>query len=222
MLNKISKKILEYKLKRITRSYLESVNFENIRQDYFQKERNQSKFVDSSFQINKNIHFIDYLNLDQRTQLSILDIGCGAGWFLFLCKMLGHQVHGLDVNNNEQFNRMITMFDMDRTVHQIKPFTSLPKLNKKFDLITSFLITFNGRNEENYWEKEEFDFFLKDLADNYARNENTRIFLQFNNEKGANNIFFSNQLKQYFVENGAEINQSIVYFKDISKLCKSK
>ena len=34
------------------------------------------------------------LGLDKSAPSSVLDLGCGAGYFLHCCKFLGHNVHG--------------------------------------------------------------------------------------------------------------------------------
>jgi len=89
------------------------------------------------------------LDLDKtKKPLKILDIGSGAGYFLFICRNLGHNVTGLDLPpEKEHFEPMFTfykrMFEVlnlpKRVYYEIKRLTPLPKnlFDAKFDVITS-------------------------------------------------------------------------------------
>jgi hypothetical protein len=41
------------------------------------------------------------LGLDKSAQASTLDLGCGASYFLYCYKYLGHNVHGIDLPDYE-------------------------------------------------------------------------------------------------------------------------
>jgi len=49
------------------------------------------------------------LGLNESVQASVLDLGCGAGYFLYCRKYLGHNVHGIDLPDYEFYRDMIAL-----------------------------------------------------------------------------------------------------------------
>jgi SAM-dependent methyltransferase len=89
------------------------------------------------------------LELDRAAPQTILDLGCGAGFFLFVAKQFGHSGLGLDVDDFPVPNELIDLFRVERKVWRIRAFQPLPDLGRKFDLITAFSTAFN-RNDTNH------------------------------------------------------------------------
>jgi SAM-dependent methyltransferase len=56
-----------------------------------------SKFLDCRRWLPRNVERAFELELQHSVPLTILDIGCGAGYFLLVARSLGHDVIGLDV-----------------------------------------------------------------------------------------------------------------------------
>jgi SAM-dependent methyltransferase len=194
--------------------------FNKIRQKYLINEYNGKgpfKYFDYKKYLKINIDRVLELNLHKRPSAEIMDIGCGFGYFLFVCKKLGCEVIGVDFsegNNLETkcYSDMIDMFALKRIMHRIVKYKKLPLFEKKFDLITAFQVCFNLHNSSERWEKEEWQFFLSDLK-TYLKPDG-QIYLHFN-RRDSDQSFCSDSLKEYFISQGAEVlkNGHIVFFK---------
>ena len=79
---------------------LESKGFERIRSKYANPDDKKGwpKYVDAGHRLELAIKQARSVHLDRRKPLRVLDIGSGAGYFLFVCKQLGHSVMGLDLD----------------------------------------------------------------------------------------------------------------------------
>src|ERR1700719_1301948 len=62
-----------------------------------------NRFANVPYWIRINIERAQDLWLDRSPPLSILDLGCGAGYFLYVCKFFGHEVLGLDLDDHQLF-----------------------------------------------------------------------------------------------------------------------
>lgn len=109
---------------------------------------------------------------------SILDLGCGPGWFLAVASAMGHEVHGLDVPGEPVFHGLTRILGVPRTLHRIRPFKSLPAEVREYDLITAHMTCFNFYTKHKPWGREEWDFFLRDLRTRL--NEDGVIHLELN------------------------------------------
>ena len=142
------------------------------------------------------------LGLDKSSSKSVLDMGCGAGYFLYCCKFLGHDVHGIDLPTYEFYRDMIALFGIPRTGFRIESHKNLPVLGKRFDVITAHQICFNGHKTEDLWGPDEWDFLLNDLDQNYLKPGGT-IALEFNEEPEIG--FYKKEVRQYFEARAARI-----------------
>jgi SAM-dependent methyltransferase len=142
------------------------------------------------------------LGLDKSSSKSVLDMGCGAGYFLYCCKFLGHDVHGIDLPTYEFYRDMIALFGIPRTGFRIESHKNLPVLDKRFDVITAHQICFNGHKTEDLWGPDEWDFLLNDLDQNYLKPGGT-IALEFNEEPEIG--FYKKEVRQYFEARAARI-----------------
>src|SRR5258708_32468181 len=142
------------------------------------------------------------LGLDQSAEASVLDLGCGAGYFLFCCKYLGHDVHGIDLPDYEFYRDMIALFGLSRTGFRIEAYRNLPRLGRRFDVITAHQICFNGHKTESLWGVDEWDFLLNDLKENLL-NPGGTIALEFNYEPSIG--FYTQELRKYFDSQSARI-----------------
>ena len=109
------------------------------------------KYFDLSRWMKINLRRMHDLGLDFGSCKRILDLGCGAGYFLYIASALGHEVLGLDIDENPMFGEMVALLGLARIVWRIQPFQPLPALGKKFDLITAFMICFNGHKTSALW-----------------------------------------------------------------------
>ncbi|HYY28174.1 MAG TPA: hypothetical protein VE860_09535, partial [Chthoniobacterales bacterium] len=124
---------------------LESKGFDKIRSKYANPDDKTGwpKYVDAAHWLNLAIRQARGLHLDRRPPLRILDIGSGAGYFLFVCKQFGHAVMGLDLDWPLMYAEMFELLQIPRQIWRIEPFQPLPDLGVRFDLVTGFAVCFN-------------------------------------------------------------------------------
>ena len=65
----------------------------------------------------------------------ILDLGCGPGYFLSLCRSLGHEVVGVDLDDEPLYNELIDFQGIQRIVHAVTLGSPLPPLDGQFDIV---------------------------------------------------------------------------------------
>lgn len=108
------------------------------------KLRDSVKWVDSAYWINVNVERAQDLELNRRPPGRILDLGCGAGYFLFVCQHLGHGAVGLDIDEDPLFRETTALLDVHRVIGRIEPGQPLPGIDGTFDLITSHCVCFQA------------------------------------------------------------------------------
>ncbi len=137
------------------------------------------KYLNSEYWLKQNVRRALYLGLNRSAPLSILDIGCGFGYFPYVAKFYGHHVIGVDLPNDRLFQKASEFLNIDRRDLCIEPFKSIPAFDKKFDFVTSFQVCFNGHIQGQIWEKKEWEFLLDDLFNNHI-NPKGRVYLELN------------------------------------------
>lgn len=161
------------------------------------------KYLDLDRWIAINLRRVQDLDLDWGRRKSILDLGSGSGFFLYICHGLGHRTLGLDTADVPMFGEMFRALGLQRVIWRVEAFQPLPAFDRRFDLITAFLICFNGHKRPVLWGPKEWSFFLDDLETRL--NPGGRIRLGFNRENDGR--FYSDELCRFFLERGAEIDQ---------------
>src|SRR5215468_799377 len=156
--------------------------FEAVRKRHFDRDPGNGwvKYLNLRNWMAVNLKRVRSLGLDRGIRRHILDLGCGAGYFLFITQCLGHDVVGLDLDDNAFFTDMIFMLGLSRVIWRVRPFVRLPKFDRKFDLITAFMICFNGHKSPSLWGKKEWKFFLDDLDQHLT--PGGKVCLGFNRE----------------------------------------
>ncbi|MDQ5879305.1 MAG: hypothetical protein QG638_2040, partial [Pseudomonadota bacterium] len=172
------------------RNAIDPVKFADIKQRYQHIDPNPgfSKFVDlDTFLPMTYMHF-RYAGLEKVcTPLDILDLGTGAGYFPLLCQLKGHQVQATDLPISADlpatqfYGEMMELLGVRCFGYRIQPFTPLPGMGGRFDLITAFLVVFNNHCVENLWTAEEWAFFLDDLRKTHAK-PHARLVLRLNRD----------------------------------------
>jgi SAM-dependent methyltransferase len=183
--------------------------FERIRQRYALKRPSADwpKFLDLERWININIRRIREVELDLMRPKRVLDLGCGAGYFLYIAQLLGHEGLGLDLDQLPMFRDITRLLGVRRVIRKIKAFDPLPDLGK-FDVITAFLICFNNHKQPDLWGVPEWQFFLDDLAKHLT--PRGRVWLELNQEYDG--TFYTPELKEFFKKRGAKIGRHKVIF----------
>lgn len=196
-----------------TRRVIETIDpegFEHIHQRYAVANPGADwpKYLDLDRWIEINIRRIRELELDLSRPKRILDLGCGAGYFLYIAQLLGHRGIGLDMDRVAMFRDITRLLGVRRVVQRIEAFRPLPDFGQKFDLITAFMICFNNHKMPDLWKVPEWDFFLDDLAKHLR--PRGRVWLELNQE--YDETFYTPELKEFFQKRGARINEHKIIF----------
>ena len=157
------------------------------------------KYLELRRWLEVNIRRIRDLDLDCGSRRRILDLGSGAGYFLYICKWLGHDVLGLDLAESPMFNDLTQLLGVPRLIARIERYKPLPKFDGRFDVITAYMICFNDHKTDHIWGPAEWDFFLND-ATQYL-NPGGRIHLELNQE--FDGTCYTPELRAYFQRRGA-------------------
>ena len=167
------------------------------------------KYLDLKKWMQVNLRRVRDLELDFGRRREILDIGSGAGYFLYICKWLGHKPVGLDVDEVPMYPEMTRMLGLERVVWRVEAFVPLPELGRKFDVIAAFMICFNNHNREDLWDVAEWNFFLDDVARHLK--PGGRIWLELNRQH--DDTFMTPELEAFFVSRGGKVDRHKVVFE---------
>jgi SAM-dependent methyltransferase len=189
---------------------IDPVGFDQIRRRYTVADPGADwpKYLDLERWIGVNIRRIRELELDLSRPKRILDLGCGAGYFLYIAQLLGHSGVGLDMDRLPMFREITRLLDVRRVVQRIKAFRPLPNFGQKFDVITAFMICFNNHKMPELWGVPEWEFFLDDLKKHLR--PRGRIWLELNQEYDG--TFYTPELKEFFQKRGAKIDEHKIIF----------
>jgi SAM-dependent methyltransferase len=171
--------------------------------------RHYAKYLDVKEHLPINVRRAHYLRLHHPPRRDILDIGCGAGFFLFVAQSLGHRGLGLDVSGVPLFDEMVELLGVDRKIEPIRKLQPLPDLGRRFDLITAFSPAFHGGLGTSWdWGAKEWDFLVSDLERHLK--PGGRIFFGLN--PAYNGEFYTDEILQLFLRRGAEVERENVFF----------
>jgi SAM-dependent methyltransferase len=184
--------------------------FEKIRTRYRVENPGDTpaKYLDLPTWLEANLQRIRDLELDLGRRRRVLDIGSGSGYFLYICKLLGHDAVGLDLDDMPMFNETIALLGVKRVVWRVRAFVPLPDLGKKFDLITAHMICFNNHKMPGLWGIKEWDFFLDDVSRYLA--PGGRIWFELNREYDG--TCYTPELKEFFEARGAQVISHRIIF----------
>ena len=189
---------------------IDPAGFERIRRRYAVADPGADwpKYLELDRWIGVNIRRIRQLELDLARPQRILDLGCGAGYFLYIAQLLGHSGTGLDMDRLPMFREITRLLGVRRVVQQIEALCPLPKFGQKFDVITAFMICFNNHKMPGLWGVPEWEFFLDDLTKhlNAARSGLARI------ESGIRRNLLHAGAEGIFQKRGAKIDEQKIVF----------
>ncbi len=166
------------------------------------------KYLDLERWIGVNIRRVRQLELDLSRPKRILDLGCGAGYFLYIAQLLGHSGVGLDIDRLPMFREITLLLGVRRVVKRIEAFRPLPSFGQRFDLITAFMVCFNNHKMPGLWGVPEWEFFLDDLAKHLK--PRGWVWLELNQEYDGS--FYTAELKEFFQKRGAKIDEHKIVF----------
>ena len=170
--------------------------------------RKINAYEDAVYWVGVNVRRVQDLWLDRSAPLRILDLGCGPGYFLYVCQFFGHQGLGLDTDENPLFGGITEFFGVRRVISRINPQTPLPELEEKFDLITGHRVCFHrvARGEDGEWIEwtpADWEFFISDIRSRFLK-QHGRLLLEFNPRPDGSS-FFTDELRTLFLSQGARI-----------------
>ena len=104
------------------------VAFEQIRQRYAVNKPTEDwrKYLDLDRWIGINIRRIRDIELDFARRKRILDLGCGAGYFLYIAQLLGHTGFGLDLDRIPMFAEITSLLGVRRVIQANPSYSSSP------------------------------------------------------------------------------------------------
>ncbi len=192
---------------------IDRAEFATLRERFPYKETSPriNRFEDAPYWIGINVERAQDLWLDRAAPVRILDLGCGAGYFLYVSKFWGHATLGLDTDNEPLFRATTQLLNVDRVIGRIEPNVALPDRQKRFDLVTAHRICFHrlGRSaegERREWTPAQWKFFIDDVRDHVLEPEG-RLLLDFNPRRDGSS-FFTPELRAFFLSEGARIFRS--------------
>lgn len=168
-----------------------------------------NRFEDIVYWININVERAQDLWLDRTAPLRILDLGAGAGYFLYVCKHLGHDALGFDTDSEPLFGATTELLGVRRVIGRIERQAPLPDLGQKFDLVTGHRICFHriGKVREGLeWSPGDWKYFIDDIRSRFLE-PNGRLLLDFNPRLDGSS-FFTPDLRAFFSSQGARIFRS--------------
>lgn len=179
----------------------------DIRARYASSPVQVAKYADVEHWIKINVERVQDLKLQRQPRQEILDLGCGGGFFLFICRQLGHRGLGLDLEQFPLFTDLVDLFQIERRIWRINAFEPLPDLGRKFDWVTAFSTGFD-RSQGVLWGSAEWDFFLNDLEKHLR--PGGKMFFALN--PGKDGRFYSDELRDFFLNRGATIERERIFF----------
>ena len=170
---------------------------------------------DATYWIDINVMRAQDLWLDRTAPVRILDLGCGPGYFLYVCRFFGHNGIGFDTGDDPFFGAMVEHFDIPRVISRIEPGLPLPQFGEKFDLVTAYRVCFHRTTRKPdgtwvEWSSRDWKFFIDDVRAR-ALKPNGRLLLDFN-PRPDNNSFFTPEMRDFFRAEGARLFRSKALF----------
>jgi SAM-dependent methyltransferase len=192
---------------------IDQAELERLRKHYPYRPnaRRINAYEDAAYWIGVNVKHVQDLWLDRGPPLHILDLGCGAGYFLYLCQLFGHEGLGLDTDDDAFWGGTTQLLGVRRILARIHPQTPLPDLGKKFDLVTGHRICFHriARDENGVWKEwtpADWEFFIHDIRTRFLK-PHGHLLLDMNPRPNGSS-FFTEELRAFFESQGARIFRS--------------
>jgi SAM-dependent methyltransferase len=188
---------------------LDQARLADLRARHALSTEHYAKYADVRRWLRLNIVRAQDLKLHRCPPQSVLDLGCGGGFFLFILQHLGHSCLGMDIDAYPLFTELLDLFQVERRVWTIRPYEPLPDLGRRFDLITAFSIDFNRESKRDWWwGPSEWAFFLDDLKRHLS--PGGRIFLGLNPTNEG--VYYTAELREFFLSRGASVERENVAF----------
>ena len=90
-----------------------------------------NRFENADYWIPINVERAQDLWLDRTPPLRILDLGCGAGYFLYVCRFFGHETLGLDTDEDPLFRGTTEFLNVRRVISRIRAAVNTASIRAK-------------------------------------------------------------------------------------------
>jgi hypothetical protein len=145
---------------------------------------NELKYLDAPYWTGSKIWHASSLGLHEANGLDILDIGTGPGHFQLVAQYLGHKSLGMDIKfkpavstaERHIYDDLCEFFGVEKIDHRIMARQPLPPIDRKFDLVTSFMSFFAMGPNRQAWSIDDWKYFITDLRTNYMKPD-ARLYL---------------------------------------------
>jgi len=124
------------------------------------------KYADIAYWAYYSVLYAEWLNLDRRPPMDILDIGMGSGNFLMVAQSMGHRGIGTDVAS-PFYDELCDLNGAERVVAPVVSGEPYKPVTRRFDLITMMMPAFHRKRVEGrrlYWSLEDWRVFLLGLV----------------------------------------------------------
>ena len=99
----------------------------------------------------------------------VVDLGSGAGYFLWVCRELGHEVLGIDLPGEPLYDACFELLDLPRIEYRIEAERALgDHVGDNVNLIAAFMTCFDRYADGTAWDEKAWSFFLADARDHLA------------------------------------------------------
>lgn len=136
-------------------------------------KRGPDKYFNTHVWVSEAFRRWDSLQRFVPTNIKVLDIGAGFGYFAIVGRELGNQVELADVSN-PLYDTVTSILGLSKHELDVSAFTPIQLQSGRYDLVTAYRIVF-----DKDWKEDEWRFFLRDVR-NSLLNEGGSIVLGFN------------------------------------------
>ena len=168
-----------------------------------------AKYADIGYWAHRNVLLAEWLELDRKPPLDILDIGMGSGNFSMVAQSMGHRSVGTDVFD-EWYAELCDVMGAERIVAPVQLGAPYRPVDRKFDLITMMLPAFHKKTvkgKREHWSIEDWRQFLLGLVRDMLK-PGGAIFILMPLDKGENGSLSYSPLVEWSRERGARLDRT--------------
>jgi hypothetical protein len=178
------------------------------------------KYIDPTAWFDSKVQAALRISLDRRAPMDILDIGTGPAHFPVVAEFYGHHVIGTDLpyratgrlERGHLYDALSDIFKIQRIPLKVEQCVPLPPFDRRFGLVTAFLVAFNLDSERKPWTIDAWNFFLNDLRENVLTDDGD-LFMILSDDKLTPEVW------DYLAERAVFTNptRKQIHIKDLSQ-----